>query len=90
MGLVARTGVDTAGGVLIANTTRTVFVNGAPIALEFDSIAPHGQSPHDAAVVLTGAPNVIANGLPVATTSSSTSCGHPITPGSTNVFISTF
>jgi len=91
MGLVARVGLDSAGGPILAqNAARNVFVNGAPIALEFDPITPHGQDQHAAASILTGAPNVLVNGIPVATTSSSTSCGHPIIPGSANVFISTF
>ena len=88
---VVRCGVDSAGGgVVIANTVRTVFVNGSPIGCDFDSITSHGQNEHAAAVITTGSPTVFANGQPVATISSLTSCGHPIIPGSPNVFISTF
>lgn len=88
---VARCGVDTAGGgVLVPVGVRTVLVNGSPIACALDDVASHGSGPHAAATITSGAPTVLANGFPVATLTSVTSCAHPIAPGSPNVAITTF
>ena len=84
----ARCGVDNAGGgLIIANTVRTVFVNGAPIALDFDSIAPHGTDAHAASSIVSGSLTVFANGMGIARQGDPTTCGHPIATGSPNVFV---
>ena len=88
MAAAARSGVDNAGGgLIIANTVRTVFVNNSPIALEFDAIASHGTDLHAASSIVSGSITVIANGMPVARLGDPTTCGHPIATGSPNVII---
>jgi len=72
---------------LIVNTgALTVFVEGMPMSVISDVVAPHGEPPHTTSVVLTGSATVRAEGKPVTVVGSATSCGHPITFGAMTVF----
>lgn len=83
---VGRVGVDTAGGVLMSPIVPNVFVNGAPIAVEFTPVSPHGKGPHGGSFMTHGSPLVVAGGSLVNATGDLASCGHPLLSTS-NVFI---
>ena len=72
---IARVGVDAAGGTIVGNLAPTVFVNGSPIAVQGAAVAPHGRSPHNAAVMVGASGTVKANGIPVCRAGDAASCG---------------
>lgn len=80
-----RAGIDSAGGVIGA-TQSAVRVNGAPWAVVGAPVAPHGPSPHNGAVMVSGSATVRANGVPVLRAGDPSSCGHTATGGSGNVY----
>ena len=83
---VARKGKDIAIGVVRTGRT-TVFANNQPIATVGDLIAPHiPGGPHSASVVVGYEPSVHAESREVAREGDATSCGHPLSTGSSNVF----
>lgn len=87
MPLVARVGVDNAGGGLIINPNQTsVYYAGSLIAVVGDGIAPHGRSPHNSAVITDGSPTVTINGIKIARAGDPTSCGHPVSVASGTVY----
>ena len=49
---VARVGVDRAGGIITGAEQDSVYANGALIAIPPAAVAPHGQPPHNAAVMV--------------------------------------
>lgn len=83
---VARKEKDIAIG-LIRTGRLSVIANDRPIATEGDLIAPHVPGgTHTASVIIGYCANVIAEDRPVARKGDGTSCGHPISTGSSNVF----
>lgn len=66
---------NSAGGFLFGPLVPNVFVNGRPIALIGTPITPHGKPPHNAAVMITGSPNVFAGFIPVCRAGDIASCG---------------
>lgn len=86
---VGRKGIDNGGGGLITGpSASTVFVNGAPISLVGDTVTNHGSSPHveNTAVIVSGSSTVKADGKKITVAQLSTlSCGHIVTPGSSDV-----
>lgn len=81
---VARKGIDVAGGLIITGR-ETVIVNDAPIATEGDDVIAHGPHPNNM-VAGHNAKNVFAEDRLVARRGDAAVCGHPITPGSADVF----
>lgn len=84
--------LNDAGAAIIANTARTVIVNGKPAALVGSIIAPHlppfpPTPPHVGQTVVIGSPSVFVEGLPPAYVGSLDSCLHKQVQGSINVFI---
>ncbi len=49
---VARVSASTAGGSITGPGAATAFFDGNNISLNGDGVAPHGDSPHDAATVV--------------------------------------
>lgn len=82
----ARTQKDTAGGTITGTLAPSVFVNGVPVSVIGDPVAPHGPPPHLSPVMAQGSETVFAHGIPVCRKGDKASCGHPAT-GSSNVFI---
>ena len=84
MPLAGRVGLDKfATGVILGPGASSVFIDFAPASLLADSIAPHGESPHKKATVVTASKTVIAEGRGIVGVGISTaSCGHPCTTGS--------
>lgn len=76
---------DTAGGDLIPSQS-TVFVNSEKIIVDGDSVAGHGESPHDSPIMIAGSNNVFIGGIAVCNAEDLATCGDAAT-GSSNVFI---
>lgn len=81
---ISRVGVDTAGGTITGALVPSVTVNGAPIAVVGASVSPHGRSPHNSAVMVSGSGSVTAGGISVCRAGDLASCGHKAS-GSSNV-----
>lgn len=60
-----RQGTDTCGGAVLAPPQTTVYANGALWAVIGTPIAPHGDSPHDSAVMSGGSSTVFIEGIAV-------------------------
>ncbi len=82
---ISRIGTDTAGGTITSPGFPTVNVNGSIISILGDSVAPHGDSPHNSATMVESSSTVFAGGIGVVRQNDSASCGHVAT-GSPNVF----
>jgi len=82
---ISRVNVDTAGGTITGPGASTVFVNGSKVSLLGDSVAPHGDSPHNNATMVESSNSVTAEGKGVVRQGDSASCGHTAT-GSTDTF----
>lgn len=83
---IARVGVDVAGGKIVGNLAPTVFVNGAPIAVNGAKVAPHGKSPHNSPVMIAQCNNVYACGILVVQQGNKATCNHS-TSGSGDTFV---
>lgn len=87
MGRVCRANIDKAGG-LILEGSRTVLIDGFPVALEGNPIEDHGIGSHDDAVTINGSPKLIIDGIPVVVEGlSKGSCGHPAISTSSSVSV---
>lgn len=82
---ISRVGVDATGGTITGPGVVTVFVNGSPISIIGDSVAPHGLPPHASATMVEGSLTVFAGGVGVVREGDLASCNHAAT-GSLNVF----
>jgi anaerobic glycerol-3-phosphate dehydrogenase len=81
---VARTGQDTAGGIILPGGNSSVIVNGTPAAVLACGVQGHGRNEHSAARMVSGSGSVFASGLPICRIGDIASCGHYAT-GSSNV-----
>ena len=81
---------NNAGGIIINPLTVSVFANGLLVAVIGAAVAAHAPCPyppsHCAAVVVTGSPNVFAEGISVTRTGDMDSCKHTRADGSPDVF----
>ena len=66
---------DTAGGA-ISSSQSTVKANSINIIVHGDSVASHGDSPHNAATMIAGSNNVFIGGIVVVNTGDAATCGH--------------
>ena len=82
---ICRNSVDSAGGAL-ENTQGTVFANGAEVIVDGDSVANHGDTPHNSASIVAGSNNVFIGGIPVCNAGDVATCGHVAT-GSGDVLV---
>jgi len=46
-------GESIAGGIIAGPGATRVFISGRPMSVQFDSVAPHGDSPHNSALMST-------------------------------------
>jgi len=76
---ISLVGVDSAGGTILGGGQTLVKVNGTPIAVVGDAVAPHGKSPHRSAKMVSGSAIMKINGIPVCRAGDSASCGHTAT-----------
>ena len=82
---VSRVGTDSAGGIITGQGQGSVYCNGDLVAVIITQVAPHGQSPHDAAILIEGSPDVFAEQIEVVRAGDAASCGHTAS-GSSNTF----
>jgi len=82
---VSRVDLDTAGGKITGPGEPSVFVNGKPISVKGDKVAPHGPGTHAGAVMVGSSSTVFAGGIGVVRAGDLASCGDKAT-GSNNVF----
>ena len=73
---VAITGVNAAGGVIIGGGQSFVKVNGKPVSVVGDAVAPHGIGPHAAPKMATGSSIVRIDGKAVCRAGDTATCGH--------------
>lgn len=73
-GRATRTGIDSAGGLLLASFQKHVFIDGATWAIVGDAIAPHGSAPHDAATMVAGSTFVSIDAVPAVIAGNLASC----------------
>ena len=71
---VTRNG-DTAGGS-ISSSQSTVKANGINVIVHGDSVASHGDSPHNTATMIAGSNSVFIGGIAVVNAGDSATCGH--------------
>lgn len=88
MAKLSRKGDATQAGGKIARGASTVLVNNTPVGIHVSDITPHGSGKHKTAKTTNGSSSVFAEGQPVLMVGSGTDCGHSITEGSPNVFVS--
>ena len=74
---------DTAGGA-ISSSQSTVKANSKNIIVHGDTVASHGDSPHDAPTMIAGSDNVFIGGIAVVNVGDAATCGHT-SNGSSNV-----
>lgn len=83
----ARQGSDSAGGTITSGSS-SVYVNGQAVARIGDSVASHGDNEHSGGVSLVqGSSSVFANGIGISRAGDNASCGHSVSPGSSNVIV---
>lgn len=82
---VSRAGLDTAGGIIQSGGQTRVYVEGYLGAVLGDRVAPHGDSPHNAATMVEASSVVFFGGIEVCRQGDKASCGHEAT-GSSRVF----
>lgn len=80
---ISRAGTDSAGGIILTGSVN-VRVNGFPVALNGAAVAPHGDSPHNAATMIATTGKVFVNGIAVVRAGDPATCGDTAS-GSSNV-----
>lgn len=86
--------VNEVGGAACSSFANTIITNGRPTGRIGTLITPHeccgksGCDEHCHAIITTGSPNVIVEGIPIARITSLNSCGHTMVTGSGDVISS--
>ena len=81
MPLSARTGRESAGGIILTSLQGTVTIEGALWSVIGTPVTPHGPGPHAGPVMQEGSSTVTINGIPVCRLGDKATCGHPATGG---------
>ena len=78
---IALVGVDAAGGVQLGLQVPWFRVNGQPVAVQGDNVAPHPPAPpHSSGPVMAeGSPAFRVGGIPVCREGHLATCGHATT-----------
>lgn len=88
MPAVALQGVsNVGGGLLLGNISANVEINGRIPGVVGTRAAGHGTAPHNLSTITQGNPLVTIGGIPLAYSGSATSCGHPVSGGSSDVTV---
>ena len=85
MSNAGKVGTSIAGGLITGPGATTVLVEGTPLSVVGDTVAPHGLAPHNASVIISGSTTVLAEGQPVDRVGDGASCGHVVSTGSATV-----
>lgn len=73
---VALVGLNEAGGVQQGGGQFFCSANGAPVAVLGDTVASHGNGPHQGPKMVQGSTFFRINGIPVCIAGNAASCGH--------------
>ena len=89
MPMCGKVGASLVGpGVVLGPGFPTVIVEGSPVSVVGDLVAPHGEPPHSSPVLVNGSATVFAGGRPVTLQAvSKASCGHSMLTGAPTVQI---
>lgn len=71
--------LDSAGGQQLNGSQDTFTVDGEPVVLKGDPVAPHGDGEHAHATMVEGSSWMTLNGVPVVREGNKASCGHVTT-----------
>ena len=82
----AMKGISVAGGPVNSGASKT-NIEGLPAARKSDTLAAHGDSPHEKAIIAQGSGKVKIEGKPAARVGDSASCKHAISGGASKVNI---
>lgn len=80
---ITRVGIDTAGGLILGGGQSFVTVQGYFWAVVGDTVAGHGESPHDSSMMIQGSSFISINGIPACREGDLASCGHTATGSET-------
>lgn len=75
----ALVGIDTAGGVITGALNTTLQCTGAFVAVVGDSVAGHGEPPHNGPTMVEGSAKLMVKGIPVCLAGHRASCSHGAT-----------
>lgn len=81
---IATVGVAKATGIILGPGAPNWLVDGNPVSLVGDSVAPHGNGAHANATIVTGSAFMTVGGIPVTIDGSKASCGCTVTNGVAN------
>lgn len=74
------------GGVITGPGVTNVLVEGVPISVIGDTVAPHGEPPHTSPTMVIGSSTVKAGGRAICLESRSfATCNHPQSTGASTV-----
>lgn len=73
---IAVVNVSVAGGLITGGGQDFVKVNGNPVAIVGDRVAPHGAGAHANAEMVTGSTLVTISGNPVCKAGDTATCNH--------------
>lgn len=65
-----------AGGVITGPGATKFTLEGKKVSLKGDAVSGHGDSPHNAPVMVQGSSKLFVGGVPVVLAGHSASCGH--------------
>jgi uncharacterized Zn-binding protein involved in type VI secretion len=84
---VGQVGVSIVGGGIITGPgIPNILVEGQPISVIGDTVAPHGEAPHTNPTMITGSSTVKAGGRRICIEQISTAtCNHPQSTGAPTV-----
>jgi len=75
---IVRAEIDTAGGVIQRSQSK-VFINGYPISVLNDAIAPHNSGIHLSSKMIQASSKIYIKGIPVCLEGDAALCGHTAT-----------
>lgn len=78
---IATVGVAMATGIILGPGAPNWLLEGNPISLVGDAVAPHGNGPHASATIVSGSSWMTIGGVPVVIDGSSASCGCTVSGG---------
>ena len=81
---IATVGVAKATGVILGPGVSSWTINGNPVSVVGDAVAPHGNGAHAAATIVTGSSFMSINGKAVTVDGSKASCGCTVSNGVPN------
>ena len=72
---------DVAGGAILNTFNITATINGTPLAVDGDAVAPHGRGPHNSATIV-GTAGASLDGRRLVKDGDAATCGHTVAASS--------